>query len=385
MLSDPYSPGRIPSVLAGRGDELSVARGALGPVSLGRAAGPLVAFYGARGVGKTSLLRAVQREAAEATFLTAWVTGRPDERLIVGLANSLAQALRDAHLESRSRVLAQRIEKVRVEVGVPGAKVGAELRTGGDDVPPTLEALLEDAARFARSHARPGLVVFVDELQDAPLEDRRSLLIALQHLDGALQGCPVAVLAAGLPSLPAAVTDAATFGERSTFVPVGALGAVAVAEALRLPAAAASVAWSDEAVDACVEESRGYAYKVQLLGSAAWAAAGPRAAGDQVLLPHVRRAVDDVDRQMRTMFAARLAKTNGEERRLLRALAEVVDDDGVASRGAAASTLGVPSTALSRPRQALIDKGLLEVADRGTLRFTIPGFDRYLKEHVEDD
>lgn len=85
------------------------------------------------------------------------------------------------------------------------------------------------------------------------------------------------------------------------------------------------------------------------------------------------------------MFAARLAKTNGEECRLLRALAEVVDDKGVASRAAAATALGVQSAALSRPRQALIDKGLLEIAGRGALHSTIPGLASYLIDHLEDD
>ena len=60
------------------------------------------------------------------------------------------------------------------------------------------------------------------------------------------------------------------FGERARFVPVGALGAVAVAEALRQPAEDQGVTWSDDAVDACIAESRGYAYTVQLLGSALW-------------------------------------------------------------------------------------------------------------------
>ena len=45
---------------------------------LGRSGGPLLAFYGSRGLGKTSLLRAAQREAVAVGYLTVWVTGRDD-------------------------------------------------------------------------------------------------------------------------------------------------------------------------------------------------------------------------------------------------------------------------------------------------------------------
>lgn len=384
MLKDPYAPGALPGYLAGRSDELRTARSALGPVTLGHAAGPLLAFHGVRGVGKTSLLRSVQREVAAGGFLTAWVTGRSDEALTVGLANSLAHELRAAHLESQAKILAHRIDQVRVELGVPGAKIAADVKPGSWQSP-RLEELLEDTARFARNHERLGLVVFIDELQDAPLSDRKSLLIALQHFDGAQDGCPIAIICAGLPSLPAAVTDAATFGERSNFVPLGSLNPVAVAEALRIPAAELGVTWTDEAVDLAVQECRGYAYKVQLIGSATWAALAPADAGEQVQAPHVRRAIEVAERHMETMFAARLAKASGEERRLLHALADVTDEHGTASRAAAAKQLGTDSPILSRPRQSLIDKGLLEPAGRGQLRFTIPGFERYLVNTAEDD
>ncbi|MGJ9421469.1 AAA family ATPase [Aeromicrobium sp. CF3.5] len=382
MLNDPYSPGALPDYLAGRADELGIARGVLGPVALGRAAGPLLAFYGARGVGKTSLLRALQREADVGDFLTVWATGRSDESLVSGLASALAHQLRDAKLEARAKSLLGRIDQVRVEFGVPGAKIAADVKPASRSVP-GLEELLDDTARLVRAHGLHGLVVFVDELQDAPLGDRTSMLIALQHFDGA--GSPIAVVAAGLPSLPGAVTAAATFGERSNFVALGALSPVAVAEALRVPAAELGVRWSDAAIDAALEEARGYAYKVQLLGSAAWTALAPRAAGEEVMLPHVHRAIETVERRMQTMFAARLAKASEEERRLLGALAAVADDRGDSARSAAASYLGVDPRSLSRARQSLVDKGLLESAGHGRLRFTIPGFERYLDQLAEGD
>ena len=37
------------------------------------------------------------------------------------------------------------------------------------------------------------------------------------------------------------------------------------------------------------------------------------------------------------------------------------------------------SNDLSEPRRSLLDKGLVESADRGTLRFTVPGFAAFVR------
>ncbi|MGI9155025.1 MAG: hypothetical protein ACR2FG_00050 [Marmoricola sp.] len=56
--------------------------------------------------------------------------------------------------------------------------------------------------------------------------------------------------------------------------------------------------------------------------------------------------------------------------------------DGPVARSNIADRLGVASGALSRPRQELIDGGLVEPAARGLLRFTIPGFAAYMRHQA---
>lgn len=130
----------------------------------------------------------------------------------------MAEEIRRESFGERAKGLLHSLDKVQVEFGVPGAKVGLEV-AGGDVArnAAAIDATLEDAGRFARNHDRGGRAVFVDEFQEARLGDRRSLLIALQQFDGAPDGCPVAVVAAGLPSMLGAVPEAATFGERTKF------------------------------------------------------------------------------------------------------------------------------------------------------------------------
>lgn len=379
MLPSPYSPGAVPVYLAGRGAELETIRTRLARTRmLGRSGGPLLAFYGSRGLGKTSLLRAAQREAAAAGYLTVWVTGRDDVALAPDLAASLTDEISRRSTGQKAKGILQNLSKVQVEVGVPGAKVGVEAdRPRASAV---VERNLADAGRFARQHDHHGLAVFIDEFQEAQLADRRSLLIALQHFDGAPEGCPVAIIAAGLPSLLGAVPEAATFGERTDFVEIGLLGEVAVAEALRLPAQELGVTWSDDAILAAIEAAAGYPHRVQLIGDAAWEAGRPQR-GDVIGQAQVMLGAERADQRMGAVFRSRMAKINPEQRRVVTAMAELGDHP--VSRAALAGRLGITSEALSRPRQELIDRGLIESAGRGRLRFTIPGFAGFLRANAD--
>ena len=84
--------------------------------------------------------------------------------------------------------------------------------------------------------------------------------------------------------------------------------------------------------------------------------------------------------ELDTMFRARWSKAAAGERRLLVALAELTDDrETPVRRAAIAERMGVSSNDLSVPRRSLLDKGLVESGDRGTLRFTVPGFAAFVR------
>lgn len=379
MEPSPYAPGSLPEYLAGRGRERDLIRDRVSRLSmLGRSGGPLLAFHAPRGLGKTSLLRMAQRDAISEGFLTAWVTGRDDRQMTLDLAQELSGAVQKHSFGERADALLHRLTQVQVEFGIPGAKVGATLSR--DDAMSSgstaLETLLEEAGRFGRNSAAKGLVVFIDEFQEARLEDRKSLLIGMQHFDGAPDATPVAVIAAGLPSLPLAVTEAATFGERSRFVELGMLSEVAVAEAIRLPAEHHEVRWSDEAIMAAIKLAAGYPHKVQLIGDVTWEVARPNR-GSTIQIGHVRRAEEEIEDRMTGLFRTRLARVTPEQQRFLAAMA--AGGDGPVERAAIAAELGVATTAVSRPRQQLIDWGFIEAVGHGKLQFTIPGFAAYLR------
>ncbi len=392
-LDNPYTPGRVPRLLSGRRAELDRIRGVLARVvTYGELGGPLLVFHAPRGVGKTSLLRAAQRDAAAVGLVTAWVACSRERPVLLELVLSVERALQRAEAVAGpddQRRWHARLEKVSVELGVPGLKVSGDVRLGGrgQEAPlgqapiGALEDLLHDAAGLVRSRGGGGLVVFVDELHAASPEEMSILLNALQNLDGEREDNPLALVSAGLPVTPEALTRAATFGERSAFVPLDLLDESASRELVVAPARALEVTWTRDAVSLVTRECRGHPYLLQLLGSATWDAARPEAGG-RIRIEHVRAGVPSAATQLDAMYRARWGSATPAEQELLRAMARV-DSDNV-TRAAIAAGMGVASRAISVPRDRLIAKGVIEPVGHGLVRFTLPGFAAFVRRLDEE-
>ena len=101
MLPNPYAPGELPRVLAGREQQQDRIRGYLSRIgTYGEMGGPLLVFLGPRGVGKTSLLREAQRDAEEHGFITAWVACRRNAPFLPDLVSRVGKADRDPRTSS---------------------------------------------------------------------------------------------------------------------------------------------------------------------------------------------------------------------------------------------------------------------------------------------
>jgi len=396
-LPNPYTPGQVPRILAGRRVELGRIRDQVGRVATyGELGGPLLVFHAPRGIGKTSLLRAAQRETAELGFVSVWVScvrGTPFlPELVAGTARSLerADAVPRGAVGARWRT---RLERIGLELGIPGVKISADLRTGErSPAPPAapvtaVEDLLHEASTLVRGRGGAGLLVLVDELHAASREELSLLLNALQNLDGAREENPLTVVAAGLPVTPEAITRAATFGERSAFVALDVLDAADARSALTAPADALGVGWTGGALDAVVEESGGYPYFLQLLGGASWSAADPRP-GDRIGMAAVRAGIPAAAGQVKAMYRARWGSATPTEQAFLVAMARALgtgaqQHEGNVTRAQIAGNLGQDSRSISVPRERLIDKGVIEPVGHGLVRFTLPGFAAYVRERAE--
>ncbi|MDO9455178.1 ATP-binding protein [Nocardioides sp.] len=387
MLPSPYTPGETPTVLVGREEQLERARADLSMMATyGRFLGRVQVDIGSRGVGKTSLLKAVRDAAAQSGAVVVWVTARGDESLVAGLTHGLLRALEGLGVDVGPRTpLRERFQSVSLELGALGASAGVEVdvqprRTPGSGAASTAFAELVSAAAIAaRERGSAGVALLVDEVQAAPREDLRTLAYAWQELQQSTPEPPAVVFAVGLPNAPDVLTAAVTFSERFAFRTLQRLSAVDAAEVLEGPARAHRVTWEPELAAEVVRIADGYPYFLQLYADALWRVVGPDE-GAVLPLDALDRARPLVADELDTMFRARWSKAAPGERRLLVALAELTDDrESPVRRGAIADRMGVTSNDLSEPRRSLLDKGLVEAADRGTLRFTVPGFAAFVR------
>lgn len=395
MLPDPYTPGQVPRVLAGRVAELTRIRDRLSRVAtFGELGGPLLVFHAPRGLGKTSLLRTAQRQAAEVGFVSAWVACSRERPFLPELVRAVERSLQRAEVVPPAEAgrWRARLERISLELGVPGAKVRADVArradpdTGAGTAPiAALEDLLHEAATAVRRRGGAGLVVFLDELHAASADDMATLLNALQNLDGEREDNPLVVIAAGLPVTPEALTRAATFGERSSFVALDVLDDADARTAVAAPARALEVRWAEDALDRVVTEARGHPYVLQLVGSGTWASARPEA-GATISLADVIAGIPASTEQLRAMYGARWGSATPGERAFLGAMARVARREGRANvtRAAIAAELGVDTRTVSVPRERLIEKGIIEPVGHGLVRFALAGFGDWLVDRESD-
>jgi hypothetical protein len=104
-----------------------------------------------------------------------------------------------------------------------------------------LAALFEVMGETARELGI-GVLILIDELQEAHTEDLAAINTALHHLGQGEVPLPLMLVGAGLPSLPAQLAEATSYAERLyDYRPVGLLDRAAAVDALTIPTRALGV------------------------------------------------------------------------------------------------------------------------------------------------
>lgn len=387
--ANPYRPGagQRPLELAGRARELTSAEVILDRIGSGEPDRGIV-LVGLRGFGKTVLLQEFRAMAAAREWITAWVEAAADGVTVKeSLAASLNLSLRSL-ASRRAGSVARRALAVfkafslsiapdgRFTVGIDVEPASGRASTGVFPID-LMELLLELSEAAARGNA--GVAVFVDEMQDVARSDLAAIVSATHAMNQAQ--ARVATFGAGLPSVPAVLADARSYAERLfAYRAVTALDDDASAIALRRPAEARAVTWTDAAITDAVAAARGYPYFLQEYGRSIWEVAGkaPITARDAAW------GIEIAQRDLETGFyRGRWERATDAQQDYLAAVAFLLaaqeDDDGRVATGAIAARMGRPHRSLSPLRDQLINKHLLYAPDRGTIAFTVPGMPAYVR------
>ncbi|WJY68292.1 ATP-binding protein [Corynebacterium auris] len=359
-MRNPYRPtfGASPRVWAGREAVLTEFGRALdnGPGDPHRS----IVVSGSRGIGKTVLLTELEDIAAARGWVVLRASGR----------EGMAEALTNSTIPETLERLDPQPERKVTGVSVAGlGSIRAELT---DDAPaPRLITRLRELLRGIQT----GVLITIDEVQDADPDDLGQIAVAYQDL--VRDDAEIALAMAGLTRGVNRLLDlpGATFLRRARHYELGPLTLDDATRTLTLTAAESGKAFTADAAAAAARFTRGYPYLVQLIGYLAWENADGNITADVV--EAVRP--EAIDRLGTQVHQPSLRDVPPRQREYLDALARLGGHD-VAS-ATLAEALGRPVTSLSDTRAKLIERDLITPAGWGAVSFAQPYLGDYILNH----
>ncbi len=147
--------------------------------------------------------------------------------------------------------------------------------------------------------------------------------------------------------------------------------------ALQKTAASAEKGFTDEALCAAVAVSDGFPFMMQLVGYRSWQAAGEQ---PEITVAHVEIGIERAKADMRTrVLDSTLNELSEGDIRFLTAM---LPDALESSTGKIAKRMGRTDSYASQYRRRLIERGIIEPASRGKVRFALPLLQEYLPEYL---
>lgn len=358
MPANPFKPtaGKNPPMLIGRDQVLEDFSEGIenGPGAPGR----LMRISGARGMGKTVMLNALAAEARSRDWAVLEETASQGfcERL-------LAEA-----------VPRTQVKKVSASPNVFG------ISFGGIDVERASLSLRDALGALAQKNGH-GVLVTLDEVQDASLEEMRALSVAIQHVireDGS-----VAFAFAGLPSMIESVVNGKTltFLRRALPVELGPVSIVEVAVSLKSTMADSGMDIGSDTCRYLAEASHGYPFMVQLVGYYSWQVASNRRLTTVDRMTAEEGVAIARDRFDATVIEPALQRVSNAQLAYLLAMAE--DGEGPSSTSVVAHRLGKTPQQVTPYRARLLSEDVIEAPVRGKVSFAIPCLSEYLNGNRE--
>ena len=329
---------------------------------------------GARGIGKTIVLNAIEDAARQRGWLVISETLTPG--LLARLdTEHVPQAWAGVRAELPPDPTHPRSRRRLSGVSIPGGLGGVSFAV--TDAAP-LPGLRTNLAALATGLGErgSGLLLTVDELHrggGAVHDDLQTLAGIVQHLWR--EQAPIAFVGAGLP---AAIQDllndrVITFLRRAERFTLDLLDDDAVADALRGPIEAAGRRIDDDALERATQLAAGYPYLVQIVGDLSWRVASDRETITRADVAAIAaRAIRTLGAQVHQPAVAALSERD------LDFLTAMLPDAGPTALADLLTRLDVDNSYASRYRARLIARGLVRPAGRGRLTFALP----YLREHL---
>lgn len=382
-IKNPFQPGAgtRPPELAGRDEILEDARILIGRVKAGRAEKSMI-LTGLRGVGKTVLLNAIQRNAENEGYRTLTLEATPDRSLreilamplrellfAIDLSANVGDKLKRALAVLKGFASAVKLSYKEIEIGL---SIDPAHGANSGDITADLPALLLTVAEAAQEKGVP-VALFIDEIQYLTKQELRGL-IQTMHLVQQRE-LPLVFIGAGVSILLADLGNIKTYVERLfNFRTVGPLSKVNSDMAIRIPLVLNDVSIEDAALDMIFLLTQGYPYFIQEWAYLIWNhAQSPLITKKDV--DKVTSAV--IGRLDEGFFRVRSDRVSATEMEFMQGMASLREESAYRMSDLS-KKLNKKQTALSPVRASLIKKGMIYSPALGMVDFTVPMFREYM-------
>lgn len=380
---NPFVPGagRQPPELVGRKNELEIMDGMIARVKL-HMTNNAVVYSGLRGVGKTVLLRRLQKQAEDQSMLTMMVeahrkSASQDAEMLSAAFTSAISSVRERKVRNLFVDAVHRVSNISIEV--LGTKASAQFNQAEADHSEyfKLKELITEITATADKLNR-GVFLFIDEFQEMSPEILE-MLIERQHVLGQLEQ-PFYIIGAGLPNLPEVLTKAMSYAERLfDFRTIGSVGLADTRQGFCGPAEKIGGKFTADALDRLVELSGGYPYFIQAYGQATWACAN----GTPMTIQDVLRGKASAEKSLDDgLYLSRWQKATPAGREYMTAMASIATSPCRSNE--VAKKLGKTLSSVSPVRNALIGSGLIYMPEYGMIDFTVPHMARFISRHGKE-
>lgn len=382
---NPYRPGAgtKPLVIAGRSDEIEVARTLFKSVKFGNPQRSIM-LYGLRGVGKTVLLNEMERISEEDNYISEHLEMSENDDFRRVIAKAVRKCLLKVDKSEKLKEKAIKALSVLKAFTLvipdgPELKIDVEAAIGQGDSG-DLDSDLVDlfvALGEATHEAGKHICFFIDEVQYLREQAIAGLLAASHRISQ--KNLPVVFICAGLPQVAALTGDAKSYAERLfDFIPIGRLINGADEEALLGPVKQFGVEFDDGAKETILAATKGYPYFLQEFGSYAWNEAANTIIKQNEVETSNKKAIEALDR---SFFKVRMDRATSAEREFMKAMASL--GEGPYKTSEVAGKLGKKIESVGPVRSTLISKGFVYSPQHGEVNYTVPMFDQYIKRNFD--
>lgn len=381
-INNPYTPGAgsPPPTLVGRDDIITEANTLLDRTLAGRSAQSIL-LTGLRGVGKTVLLNRVKLMALDKQHVsTIQLEIEEGKTFAEQLVPELLKVLYDLNMLAGANTAVKRslmalknfISNIKVNVGNISIDL-APLHGVADsgDLTSDLCDLLLTTAQAAKAKKRI-ILLLIDEMQLMAKEELNALILTMHKVQQTL--APLALLGAGLPTLPMQAGKAKSYAERLFLYPeLDKLSYDDALAAITTPAELAGASFEPDALKAIFQETQGYPYFIQTWAYSLWNFARK----SPITLKDVEKARPKILASLdRGFFRVRFDRLTPREKVFMRAMAECAHTE--CSTAEIAKHMQCKSSGISRLREQLVKKGMLYSPRHGTICYSVPLFKEYL-------